>query len=188
MARWLLREPHYLNSPDTFWEQQMTDRETGRQKRVQYPVPLHLDPNNPADWNYKSGGAHITQGGNAFTEGGIVVCYKGKGELKDIIFEGAPTPGMEPIDDEAKELTAKLSHKLGYDVFALAGDENATYSNHILNKAADLFSEAQSKTSEVSAELVSAQKETRDIMATMAQVLAQNAALLKELTSPRRGI
>src|SRR5215468_188854 len=112
MARWRLTEPHYLPVPGTVWEQMETDRETGRAKRREYPVPLYLNPNEPADWNYKPNGqAHITMGGNAFTEGAIIVCWAGKGEKKDIVFVGDPTPGMEPIDEEAEKVTAALRPK-----------------------------------------------------------------------------
>jgi hypothetical protein len=188
MARWLLRESHYLNSPGVYWEQQQTDRESGRQKRVQYPVPIHLNPNDPSDWNYKSGQAHVSQGGKEFTDGAIIVCHEGKGEAKDIVFIGDPTPGMEPIDDEAKEISAKFATTWNYDVFALATDDTATYTNHVLNKAAALFGEAQTKANEANSEVLALQKDMKDIMATMAAVMTQNAELLRGLVPARRAI
>jgi hypothetical protein len=183
MARWLLREPHYLNVPGTVWEQQETDRESGKQKRRAYPVPMHLNPNDPADWNYKpTGTMHIIQGGSAFTEGAIIVCHKGKGEARDIVFVGDPTPGMEPIDDEAKEISAGFASLWkNFDVIADKADERSDYAAHILNKATDVMSETQARNAEATADM-------KEIMSTMAQVMAQNAALLKELVGPRRGI
>jgi hypothetical protein len=103
MARWQLTEAHYLNVPDNKWEQQITDRSTGRPIRKQFLVPLHLDPNIESDWN------HQERIGNNIVDGKIVVCHAGKGEPKDITFSGPPTPGMLPLDDEARELSSKLS-------------------------------------------------------------------------------
>src|SRR5215467_2829712 len=113
MARWRLTEPHYLKVPGTFWEQNETDRETGRRKRIEHPVPLYLNPSHPSDWTHKpSGLGHITAGGNSFTEGVIIVAYKDKtDDKKDIIFEGDPTPGMEPIDDEAQAISDSFKER-----------------------------------------------------------------------------
>lgn len=103
MARWQLTEASYLNVPGNLWEQQITDRATGRPVRKQFPVPLHLDPNIESDWNHKE------QLGNNIIDGKIIVCHAGKGEPKDIIFEGPPNPGMLPLDDEAREISGKYS-------------------------------------------------------------------------------
>jgi hypothetical protein len=99
----MLTEAHYLNVPDNLWEQQITDRATGRPIRKQFPVPLHLDPNMESDWNYRE------QVGQHVVDGKIIVCHRGKGEPKDIVFVGDPTPGMLPLDDEARVITAKFS-------------------------------------------------------------------------------
>src|ERR1017187_580847 len=55
MARWRLAAPHYLNVEGTSWEYKEVDRTSGRQKRTIFPVPLHLDPDNPGDWNIVRG-------------------------------------------------------------------------------------------------------------------------------------
>src|SRR5260370_20903891 len=98
MARWKLVTEHYLNVPGTEWEYKETSRETGRQVRRVFPVPLHLDPNenNIADHNYP---------------GEIIVCHVGKGQGRDIEFVGPPTPDMQPLDDEAKAISAKLPQR-----------------------------------------------------------------------------
>lgn len=106
MARWKLTEPHYLNSPNTFWEQVVTDRITQRPVRKQYRVPLHLDPRLKDDWNYNADGGPIR---NDDMDGQIVVCYEGKGLPNDKVFEGPPTPGMLPLDDEAREISGKFT-------------------------------------------------------------------------------
>jgi len=122
MAVWKLTEAHYLMVPEHYWEQNEVDRETGRQKKKQYPVPTHLDPKDAGVWTHKTGERHISQGGNAFTDGEILVkwakgytykrdadgftftCKVDDGDRKTLVFEGPPTPGMEPLDDEAKEV------------------------------------------------------------------------------------
>lgn len=103
MARWQLTEPHYLNVPGNKWELEIKNRTNGRSERKQFPVPLHLDPNIESDWNY------VDKLGNNIIDGKIVVCWQDKGEEKDIIFFGPPTPGMLPLDDEARKESAKYS-------------------------------------------------------------------------------
>src|SRR5712664_1979266 len=75
MARWRLITGHYLNvlidgSPAE-WEYKETDRNTGKQARRIFPVPVLLDPNDPADHNHP---------------GEIIVCHEGAGDRRDIIF------------------------------------------------------------------------------------------------------
>lgn len=96
--RWRLRSTHYLNVPGTEWEQNETNRDTGRTNRKRYTVPLLLDPNDPSYQTPPNSGE-------------IIVCYAGKGDRHDVVFEGEPTPEMEPIDEEAKALSAKLEPK-----------------------------------------------------------------------------
>lgn len=119
MARWQLTEPHYLNTLDTKWEFETKNRTTGRSERKQFRVPLHLDPNIEQDWNYTD------RLGNNIIDGKIIICWDGKGEENDIIFEGDPTPGMLPLDDEAKAVSAKFAWK------PTAGlDENSQFNSH----------------------------------------------------------
>ncbi len=94
MARWRLTQNHYLNVPGTEWEYKETDQATGRQGRKIYHVPRYLDLNDPSD--------HTPRG-----SGQIVVCYEGKGQATDIVFEGPPTFEMEPMDAEAEAITAQ---------------------------------------------------------------------------------
>jgi hypothetical protein len=91
MARWKLTAKHYLNVPGTFWRHEETSRDTGERIEQMYPVPKHLDPDDPRQQN---------------RQGEVIVCLEGKGERGDIIFTGKPTPDMEPIDDEAEAITA----------------------------------------------------------------------------------
>lgn len=100
MARWSLRNPHYLNVPGNEWLHEETDRETGRRNRKMYTVPQLLDPNNPQDQNYRELGQ-------------VVVCHEGKGQPRDITFVGDPTPDMEPLDDEAEAINE--SHRMRWE-------------------------------------------------------------------------
>src|SRR5881392_1048059 len=93
MARWRLKDKHYLSVPGIEWEYQETDRETGRRARKIFTVPLYLDPEIQADWNYPE-------------EGAIIVSTKfDPAHRRDIVFTGPPTPDMEPVDDEAEAIT-----------------------------------------------------------------------------------
>ena len=93
MARWRLMQAHYLSVPGTEWEYKESDRETGRQARKVFEVPLYLDPKDAADWNYRS-------------DESIIVTNKFDPAFRrDIVFVGPPTPDMEPIDDEAQVIT-----------------------------------------------------------------------------------
>ena len=166
MARWRLIEPHYLDSPDSFWEQSETDRETGKQKRKRYPVPMHLDPKDPSDWNYKSDQKHISQGGNAYSDGEIIICRPGKGEPRDIVFTSALTPGMEPLDDEARVESAAAKVELKWRDGDRFYSDGMTYADTIMMKLADR----------------SENPELTQALSMMAQVMEQNAKLLATLT------
>jgi hypothetical protein len=110
MARWKLMQPHYLtilHLPDGTtgeWVKEETNRTTGRMARHTYKVPVLLDTNNPQDFNDPDG---------------IIVCFEGKGERNDITFFGNPTPDMEPLDDEAEEITAAAREKWDHPIDSL---------------------------------------------------------------------
>lgn len=93
MARWRLTEKHYLHTiPPTEWEQKEVDLETGEEARKRYEVPRLLDPERR------------NKRGDLIE---AIVCYEGKGLPGDVTIKGAPTASMEPLDDEAKEISAK---------------------------------------------------------------------------------
>lgn len=110
MARWRLRNAHYLNVVSRYgekieWEYSETSRDTGRRARKLFPVPLMMDPNNAADFNYP---------------GEIIVCMPGKGQGEDVEFLGEPTPEMEPLDEEAEAISASLRSKWEHPIDSLA--------------------------------------------------------------------
>jgi len=108
MARWRLITGHYLNvlvdGEPIEWEYKEVDRTTGKQARKIFPVPMLMDPNDPADCNYP---------------GEIVVCHEGKGQRQDIIFVGDPTPDMEPYDEEAEAISASLRQSWEHPIESL---------------------------------------------------------------------
>lgn len=110
MARWKLMQPHYLNvlrladGTEGEWVHEETNRTTGRMARKTYKVPCLLDTNNPQDYNDPEG---------------IIVCFPDKGERNDIAFVGNPTPDMEPLDDEAEEITASMRDKWDHPIDSL---------------------------------------------------------------------
>lgn len=140
MARWKLQVAHYLKVPGTTWEQVETDRETGRQRRKAYPVPCLLDPKDPSCWTHKPGQGHVLKGGNSWEEGSIVVAYEGKtDDSRDIIFEGDPTPDMQPLDDEAREINKRYHW---CDKKGQLDDQFTTFSEAKLDEAAKMFADA----------------------------------------------
>ncbi len=97
MARWKLRNPHYLNVPGTEYDYKETSELTGKSKRVIFEVPCLLNTNDQSDFNYPE--LHA-----------IIVAHEGtKHEPRDIIFVGPPTPEMEPLDDEAQAISDSLA-------------------------------------------------------------------------------
>lgn len=106
MARWRLINGHYLNTVEkTEWEHKETDRMTGKANRKMFIVPAFMDPNDPADHNYP---------------GEIIVAREGTNhERKDILFQGDPTPDMEPLDDEAEAISAILRNRWEHPIDSL---------------------------------------------------------------------
>lgn len=115
MARWRLRNAHYLNVPGTEWEYTETNRETGKRGRKVFAVPLMLDTNNQADYNYPDE---------------IIVCHEGKGERKDIVFVGDPTPDMEPLDAEAEAISKSFESRWVHPIDTLPA--NGDYSQSLV--------------------------------------------------------
>lgn len=103
--RWRLQTAHYLNVPElpdgtrVEWEHKETARDSGRTVRKLFAVPMLLDPKDAADHNYP-GEIIVTN----FVEGARI-------PVRDYIFTGEPTPDMEPLNDEAQEISDGLREK-----------------------------------------------------------------------------
>src|SRR6266850_3346700 len=166
MARWKLTEKHYLNVPGTRWEFQTVDRNTGRPQRKTYPVPLYLDPENSDDCNYKDG-----------FESWIIVAHEGKGEGRDIIFIGDPTPGMLPMDDEAKAISARFS----WTPTAGLDDESKenSYQNKLLLGLIDQMADMSIKAS--AAPMAAGMEQ---FLTMMTQMMQQQTEILAKMANP----
>src|SRR5215471_7771609 len=117
MARWRLTAKHYINATrygePTQWVREETSRETGRTNRKTYNVPMYLDPDSPADCNYP---------------GEIIVATQRGSLREDIVVADnfIPTRDMEPLDDEAREISAKYrsgADPMGIEAFPNQGGE-----------------------------------------------------------------
>lgn len=154
MARWRLTEPHYINGhypgmDVTEWEYKEIDRENGREIRKRFKVPAYFDRDQ-------------------------IVCHEGKGQRTDCVFEGDPTPSMEPLDDEAREITEACRPTWGeHAIESLPGQGfTETLLQHFQRK----LDEVAAKGAPVVASGVS--KEEFDTMkAQLAELMAQNAEL-----------
>lgn len=170
MARWRLAAPHYLNVEGTTWEYKEVDRTTGRQKRTNFPVPLHLDPDNPSDWNHVYGK----------DAGEIIVC-DGKDDVnaKDIIFTGEPTPDMVPMDKPAEVLSASLAHKWKHPIESLSG----TYADAMLRDFQEELDQVRTQNSGGKVEGMT------ELLTAMAGMMKQNQDLIAALvaTQPKIG-
>lgn len=166
MARWSLKDSHYLSVPGTEWEYKESDRESGRQARKIYEVPVYLNPKTQGDWNYPS-------------EQLIIVSSKYDPKYpRDIIFTGPPTPDMEPIDEEAREISQGYIDRGAWKhpIEAL----NMTYSESRLSEferaLAETLAGVKAQVPSVSTSGVSA-KQFNELQAQVQQLMEQNARL-----------
>lgn len=184
MARWRLVEAHYLNTPGTEWEYTETSQQTGRPIRHRFPVPTLLDPKDADCWNY------VEIGPTGRPIGGDVIVSDGSNpQPKDIIFIGPPTPGMEPLDAEAKAISEKESPKWIHPIESLPGQ---TFSQSLLadlqKQLADL---AAAKSAEPAAPVPASGIKQEDFDALkqqVAELVALNAALLEDKAKPARRV
>lgn len=101
MARWRVTAKHYLLArqfgEETTWVREETNRDTGRAFRRTFAVPLYIDPEDPICINRNIGYC--------------VVATEGSEMPGDITLLSPCTPDMEPLDDDAKRITAEESKK-----------------------------------------------------------------------------
>ena len=165
MARWKLMTSHYLNTViPTEWEYQETDRKTGRPKRTRFHVPALLDPNDPGCWTNKWGNKDNE-------EGECIVCHAGKGESGDIEFLGDPTPDMQPVDDEAREISASFEEHWKYK----PDSAEQSYSQSLVDQFRSDLIDAQAKPVEIPG--------LADLASAVAQIAASNQLLIEKLAA-----
>lgn len=90
------------------WEHTETDRDSGRQLRKRFSVPVLVDPAKP-------GNSQVPPN----RDGEYVVAYAGSEERGDIVFTGEPTVDMEPLDEEAEEISRRLASKWKHPIESL---------------------------------------------------------------------
>jgi len=169
MARWKLTEAHYLFGypPDlegegVEWEYKETDRITGRERRKRFKVPFYFDIDT-------------------------IVCHEGKGQPSDFVFEGDPTPSMTPLDEEAKQISARFADKWVHPIEALPGQGLA-------DAIALSFEKQMERLQAIPAPVPVAEsgvsREEFDLLRNqMAQLMARNAELeAKPKAAPRAGV
>lgn len=163
MARWRLTAAHYLSVPGIEWEYRETDRGTGKQARMVLPVPLLLDPKDPTVCN-RDGDCIVVRG------------EAGRGEFQ---FLGEPTPDMEPLDDEAKAISAAQEplwlHPI--DTLPSNGDYSASLIASFEKQMTRLIKQGQAEPIQpVSAKSVSTE-EFAKLQEQVAALMARNAEL-----------
>lgn len=174
MARWKLTEPHYLAVEGIKWEYSEVDRVTGRPKRTQFPVPIHLDPNIESDWTHRY---------DAWS-GDIIVSNGNASDPKDLIYKGPVTPGMLPMDDEAKAITAKAAKDKWSPTQGLDTEsQNESYTNKLLSGFIDQMTQVQTNVQQ--APQIAGLEE---MLKTMTAVMAQQTELLAKLANPARRV
>src|SRR5262245_3142990 len=184
MARWRLLEPHYLNVPGTEWEYKESDRETGRQARRIYPVPLYLDPKYHQDINDRE------------NEWVVVSHAYDKAHHRDYVFVGSPTPNMEPIDEEAERISQ--GHIDRGDWVHPIESLNMTYSQSVLSEFEQRIAQLvvdkanQSKPFDPPPNVSTAgvsQKQFDELQGMVKQLMEQNASLQAQLLDkPKSGL
>jgi hypothetical protein len=167
MARWKLGEAHYIHAKmfgeETEWEYKETDRINGRERRKRFVVPLYC-------------------------EAGSIVCREGdEKDEKDIIFEGPPTPAMEPLDDEAKAITAQYAPQWVHPIDSLPGQFSSADLLAALQKQ---VAAASSVTPPPPVVVEGVSKEEFELLKEqMAQLMARNAELEERpLKEPKRRV
>lgn len=157
MARWRLTEAHYIygkypHSEDTEWEYKEVDRLSGREVRKRYKVP-------------------------AYFEKDTIVCWEGKGDKTDCIFEGNPTGAMEPIDDEAQEITERLRSGFGEHPIDSLRTQGWTddYSDSLTRHFEKKLNEIAAKTPIPQAQTGVSKEEFDALRAQLAQLMAEKA-------------
>jgi hypothetical protein len=175
MARWKLREAHYIHAirdgNRAEWVYKEINRVNGREIQKKFPVPMHLDPKMEIDWTHKP---------DHFEDGYIVVALAGTTDHKDIIIEKeSVTPGMDPIDDEAKAISAEISKR--YIPIEGANPEQ-TYSANLLDHYIQQLAEAHSTASTANAGNVAG---INKVLESMTAMMEQNQKILIALVEPR---
>lgn len=175
MARWKLREAHYIHGvrdgARAEWVYKEINRANGREIQKKFPVPMHLDPKIEVDWTHRD---------HPMEDGYIVVALEGTTDTHDIIIDRkSVTPGMEPMDDEARAITAQVMANV---VPIEGGSPDATYSENLLDKFIMQLADASSTAGAAQAQNIQGLGE---VLKAMTQMMEQNQQILQALVAQR---
>ncbi len=176
MARWKLTEAHYLKVPGTAWEYNSIDRRTGRPKREVFQVPLQLDPKSIDDLT-KHGQPDPAYPSRDIEDFIIIVTDTAGVNQRDVLFEGKPTPGMLPLDDDAKAITAECAKGIWKPTPGTDDDsQRVSYANTVID---DLMGQMNTLKDEV--RQAPAIEGVSELLSTMSAMMKQNQEILSLL-------
>lgn len=168
MAKWKLTADHFLNVIcDNFgekinYEYSETDTQTNRVRRRSWDVPMFIPKESI-----------VTNSEDVFN------AFSGDVRERPIVFKGDPTPEMMPLDDEAREISAKFEPKWRHAIESLPANHGETFSASLIAGFEKLLTEASKNSAPLPN--VSAKSVDPDAFAKMQEQLAtlaeQNAAL-----------
>jgi hypothetical protein len=164
--QWRLKSPHYLNVPGTHWEQNETNRSTGKAARTVHSVGLLLNPDDPSDCD----------------RNGEIIVYTAIEGLRAPKFGhqfiGEPTPEMEPINDEAEAISASLQKKWDrpFDTFQTSSE--GEFSERLLAGIEKALNKASQSTGDVPGATVVPISEYNALKDQMAQMQEQMNAII----------
>jgi len=163
MARFKLLAPHYLVVDGTEWEQKEIDQGTGKEIRKRYKVPKMFHTDDPGDWNYP----YISPTTGKAYGGEIIVATEFSPLFpRDVVFFGPPTPEMEPLDDEAKEMVATFKHN--WQEIADSPASQGTYSERLIDDFLKQQAEIAMKQSSPNSDMMALMKQMADALALLA--------------------
>lgn len=166
---------HYLTVPGTHWEQNETDRNTGKSNRKVHNVGLLLNPDDAADCD----------------RNGEIIVYSavegGRGPKFGHEFLGEPTPEMEPINDEAQTISDSLRAKWEkpFDSFQTAADGD--FSTRLLAGIEKALNKASQNTGDVPGATVVPITEYNALKDQMAEMQKQMDAIMAQTKPASEG-
>ena len=173
MARWKLTEAHYLKVHGTAWEYNSIDRRTGRPKREVFSVPLQLDPKSIDDLT-KHGQPDPSYPSRDIEDFIIIVTDAAGINQRDVVFEGKPTPGMLPLDDEAKAITAQCAKGIWNPTPGTDDDsQRSSFANQVID---DLMGQMNTLKDEV--HKAPQIEGLNELLGTMSAMMKQNQEIL----------
>ncbi len=173
MARWKLTAKHYLEAlqfgQPSEWQREEINVQTGRAFRKTYPVPMFIDPDDPFCINRTTGFCVIATEGSA--QPGDLECKNFK-----------PTPDMEPLDEEARQLSEAERPYWINPIDGLSPTMGEDFANQLLTAL-----QQQMNKSNISLSQQGVNSEVSNLSALVAAQQKQIEALITALSGSGRG-